>query len=116
VKPKVIEKPWGKEEIWAETEFYVGKVLYIEPGHRLSLQHHEEKTETIRVGFGELELEYGPSPDKLEKITLGPLECFHIPAGMVHRMKAIGMFTEVFEVSTPHLDDVVRHSDDYGRE
>ncbi len=112
---RIVEKPWGKEEIWAETDLYVGKVLYIEPGHRLSLQHHEEKVETIRIGFGELTLEYGPSPDELTTIVLGPLESFHIPAGMLHRMSAVDCFTEVIEVSTPHLDDVVRHSDDYGR-
>ena len=38
---KHVDKPWGHEEIWAHTERYVGKVIVVEPGKRLSLQFHE---------------------------------------------------------------------------
>ncbi|MFT5042400.1 MAG: mannose-6-phosphate isomerase, partial [Hyphomicrobiaceae bacterium] len=47
--PRRIDKPWGYEIIWAHTDRYVGKILHIDAGHRLSYQFHREKEETIYV-------------------------------------------------------------------
>ena len=110
-----VEKPWGHEEIWAETRDYVGKVLYIKAGHRLSLQHHQVKEETVRVAVGTMDLELSGPDGRLVTHRLGPGETRHIAPGARHRMTAV-TDCEVYEVSTPHLDDVVRHADDYGRE
>lgn len=110
-----VDKPWGNELIWAHTNAYVGKVLTIEAGRRLSLQYHEEKTETILVVDGRLLLHHGPSPEEIETTEMGPGERFHVPAGLVHRYEALEE-TRLIEVSTPQLDDVVRLVDDYGRE
>jgi mannose-6-phosphate isomerase len=109
-----VKKPWGREEIWAETDSYIGKNIIIETGHRLSLQHHDTKEETIRVSSGLLYLEYGYEKDKLSAKIMSEGDSFHIPAKMIHRFKAI---TEciLVEVSTNHLDDIVRYEDDYGR-
>ena len=52
-----VEKPWGYELIFAETEFYVGKILHVEKDEQLSLQYHEVKDETVYVATGVLELE-----------------------------------------------------------
>lgn len=109
-----IQKPWGHEEIWAETPAYVGKVLHIEAGHRLSLQHHERKDETLRVERGVLEVDLENDAGVLVRSRLGPGESFHVPPKRKHRMKAITV-CDVVEVSTPELHDVVRHEDDYGR-
>jgi mannose-6-phosphate isomerase len=109
-----VEKPWGHEEIWAETERYVGKLLVIRAGHRLSLQHHERKDETLRVLSGEVRVWRGPHAHQLQELTLGPGEVLHIPPGTLHRFEALSD-AELIEVSTPELDDVVRHADDYGR-
>jgi mannose-6-phosphate isomerase-like protein (cupin superfamily) len=109
-----VEKPWGHEEIWAETSRYVGKILYISEGHRLSLQHHEVKDETIRVSSGVLALELEDDSGVLRTLRLTAGESAHIRPGHKHRMAAI-TDVQVLEVSTPELDDVVRHSDDYGR-
>ena len=109
-----VDKPWGHEEIWAETEQYVGKILAIQAGHRLSLQHHELKDETIRVLTGTMELELEDDNGVVQKHTLGPGMSRHIRPHHKHRMYAV-TDVEVVEVSTPELDDVVRHSDDYGR-
>ena len=109
-----VEKPWGHEEIWAETSHYVGKVLVIHAGHRLSLQHHEVKVETIRVSKGQLDLEIDDTTGTLRQHVLGPGDCFHISPGIRHRMRAISD-VELIEVSTTELEDVVRHEDDYGR-
>lgn len=109
-----VEKPWGHEEIWAEAAGYVGKVLFIREGHRLSLQHHAVKHETIRVARGLLELtrDDGQGGLRVELLQVG--ESTEIPPGTRHRMRAITDL-EIFEVSTAELDDVVRHEDDYGR-
>lgn len=109
-----VEKPWGHEEIWAECSAYVGKLLVIRAGHRLSLQHHEIKEETIRLNRGRMELELENAQGVLQTHLVLPGESYHILPGKKHRMKAI-VDCEVLEVSTPHLQDVVRHSDDYGR-
>ena len=108
-----IEKPWGHEIVYAHTDRYAGKVLSIRAGERLSLQYHRLKEETIYVVSGALELvvEEGGS---LVTRTLSRGEAFHIPAGVRHRMIAHAD-TEVAEVSSPELDDVVRLEDEYGR-
>ncbi len=116
---KIVEKPWGHEEIWAQTDRYVGKILHIKQGHRLSLQYHEEKTETIRVLSGQLTLTIGDTIQEkqylFEQVLLEG-ESFHISAGTVHRMACYAEGgCQVLEVSTPELDDVVRLADDYKR-
>ncbi len=110
-----VEKPWGHELIWAHTDRYVGKVLVIEPGKRLSLQYHERKDESLLVVRGTLRLHIGPTLEELEKIDLGPGESYRVPVGHTHRFEALSEQVELVEVSTPELDDVVRVKDDYGR-
>ena len=60
---RTVEKPWGKEEIWGETDKYLGKFLYINAGEMLSRQYHEVKEETICVLEGRLCLEIGGPHD-----------------------------------------------------
>jgi len=111
-----VEKPWGHELIWAQTEVYVGKVLFVKAGHSLSLQFHREKDESWLVQSGRAKLELGEAGEsvlKEEVISAGA--AFHYPPGTVHRVTAIED-TTILEVSTPQLDDVVRLEDAYGRE
>lgn len=110
----LVLKPWGHEKIWARTDKYVGKILHIKSGHRLSLQYHVTKDETIHVQNGTLLLEHGDDVDCLTKYSLNPGDSFHIKPGMIHRMSAV-TDVDVYEVSTTELDDVVRLEDDYGR-
>lgn len=109
-----VEKPWGYELIFAKTGQYVGKILHINKGHRLSLQYHREKEETVFLYSGKMTLVFEENPGKLVEISLAPGECHHIPPGKRHRMIAVED-SDVFEVSTPQLDDVVRLEDRYGR-
>ena len=111
---RTVEKPWGKEEIWAETPKYVGKYLHINAGHRLSRQYHERKEETIRVLKGKLILEVGVGENMIFT-SLSPGEVFHVTPLMVHRFGANDEDVVLVEVSTPELDDVIRLSDDYAR-
>jgi mannose-6-phosphate isomerase len=114
--PKRIDKPWGYELWWARTERYVGKILHLEKGHSLSLQYHNVKDETILVQAGELLFETRPKGEtgELRRIVMKPGDVFHITPGTVHRMTGIED-TDILEVSTPELEDVVRLEDRYGR-
>lgn len=112
---KRVEKPWGFEIIWAQTDRYVGKILHINKSHRLSRQYHEKKEETIRVLSGTLSLEIGEIGPGFITHMLYPGDTFHIAPRCVHRMKAMLGDVEVLEVSTPELEDVVRIEDDYMR-
>ena len=109
-----IQKPWGYELIWAQTKDYVGKVLHINKGHKLSLQYHEKKEETIFVSSGKMSFVFENDDGAMEEILLNPGEAHHVPVGRKHRMIALED-CDVFEVSTPQLDDVVRLEDGYGR-
>jgi mannose-6-phosphate isomerase-like protein (cupin superfamily) len=112
---RIVPKPWGHEEIFAETDRYVGKILAIRAGEALSLQYHERKEETLRVLEGRLEFVAGDSVDELRTHLLEPGAVFHVPPRCLHRMVAISDCL-LLEVSTPELDDVVRLEDRYGRE
>ncbi len=111
-----VDKPWGHEMIWAHTERYVGKILVIQPGKRLSLQYHEKKDESVLVVRGMLRLHLENDRKEIEIIDLGPGEHRRIPTGRTHRFEAVDEPVELVEVSTPELDDVVRIEDDFGRE
>jgi mannose-6-phosphate isomerase len=109
-----VDKPWGHEVIWADTELYVGKVLHVNAGEALSLQYHREKDETLYVLSGYVRMEVGPSSEKLEAVELRAGDAMRLRPGTVHRMEALEE-SDVLEVSTPHLDDLVRLDDRYGR-
>jgi mannose-6-phosphate isomerase len=112
--PSTVDKPWGHELIWAKTDRYVGKILHVRAGEALSLQYHCVKDETIMVLAGRLSFEFFVEGQTPRCSELGPGEPFHIAPGLRHRMIAIED-TDVLEVSTPELDDVVRLEDRYGR-
>jgi mannose-6-phosphate isomerase len=115
-EPRKVEKPWGSELIWAETDQYVGKVLFVKAGESISLQFHREKDESWLVQQGRAKLELGSAGDPvLREEVIAPGASFHFPTGTVHRVTALED-TTIVEVSTPQLDDVVRLEDRYGRE
>lgn len=109
-----VEKPWGHELIWAQTDRYVAKVLFIKKGHKLSRQYHKVKDETLFVETGEMDLEVGDGSER-RTLRMRPGDTFHVVPGTIHRMIA-AEDVRVFEASTPELDDVVRLEDAYGRE
>jgi mannose-6-phosphate isomerase len=111
-----VEKPWGHELIWALSDVYCGKVLFVKAGAALSLQFHKQKDESWLVQSGRVKLELGDVGQAVlyeEVISAGA--AFRYRPGTVHRVTALED-TTILEVSTPHLDDVVRLEDLYGRE
>jgi mannose-6-phosphate isomerase-like protein (cupin superfamily) len=109
METKRVNKPWGYELIFAVTEKYVGKILHINKGESLSLQYHKIKDETIHVQSGLLLFQTAPphQPEKMTEMELKPGQSFRITPLLIHRMVAL-QDTDVLEVSTPELDDVVR--------
>jgi mannose-6-phosphate isomerase len=115
-EPRKVEKPWGYELVWAETERYVGKILFIKAGESLSLQFHNVKDESWLVQQGRAKLELGSAGDAvLNEEVIATGATFRFRPGTVHRVTALED-TTIVEVSTPELDDVVRLEDRYGRE
>ena len=115
-EPRRVEKPWGYELIWALSDIYCGKKLFIRAGQALSLQFHRVKDETIYVESGRVEFTIGAAGEAVpKKEVVGAGAAFHVTPGTVHRMRALEDST-LLEVSTPQLDDVVRLEDAYGRE
>jgi mannose-6-phosphate isomerase-like protein (cupin superfamily) len=117
VEIKRVPKPWGHETIWAHTDTYVGKILHINAGHALSVQYHEVKDETVHLLSGQLiyriwEQGKDSTPTNVD-LRLG--QSYRITPHTIHQMEAV-TDCDILEVSTPHLDDVVRLVDRYGRE
>lgn len=113
--PKRVPKPWGYELWYAHTDSYAGKILHVDSGHRLSLQYHERKDESCYLLSGRVLLIQGPNVEELQQRELGPGSVWRNLPRQVHTIEALED-SDVLEVSTPHLDDVVRISDRYGRE
>jgi mannose-6-phosphate isomerase len=109
-----VPKPWGHETIWAKTDQYVGKILHIKAGEALSVQYHNVKDETVYLMSGQLIYRIWEN-DQPKSVDLRIGQAFRITPGTVHQMEAV-TDCDVLEVSTPHLDDVVRLTDRYGRE
>ena len=111
--PIKIEKPWGYELLFAHTDKYAGKVMFVKKGHRLSLQYHKKKDETIYVQQGKALMEI-ETEGRMVQVELTNGSCFRVSPLTKHRLKATED-TLIFEVSTHELDDIERLADDYGR-
>jgi mannose-6-phosphate isomerase-like protein (cupin superfamily) len=109
-----VSKPWGHETIWAQTEAYVGKILHINAGEALSVQYHNVKDETVYLLSGQIIYRVWDGETAVD-VQLKVGEAYRITPGTVHQMEAV-TDCDILEVSTPHLQDVVRLTDRYGRE
>ncbi len=112
--PRKNEKPWGYELLFALTEKYAGKLIYVKQGHRLSLQYHRQKDETLYIYEGKALVEIEGKNGEIVEQEMKSGDSFRVPPMTKHRMKALED-TVFFEVSTPELEDIVRMEDDYGR-
>jgi mannose-6-phosphate isomerase-like protein (cupin superfamily) len=110
-----VDKPWGHELRWAVTDRYLGKLIHIKGGQALSLQYHVQKDESIFVVSGLLDLVLESADGVLETHRLAPGMSAHVHPGRRHRFSAVEE-TELFEASSPEIDDIVRLEDRYGRE
>ena len=112
--PVRVEKPWGYEIWYAWTDQYVGKIIHVNKGGRLSLQYHDKKDETSYLLSGKLLLVRGPSVDQLTETVIEAGRQWRNTPGIIHTIEGIED-ADVLEVSTPQLEDIVRLDDRYGR-
>ena len=110
-----VDKPWGYELRWAITDRYLGKVIHVNRGHKLSLQYHVQKDEAIYIMSGALDLVLEDERGEVQTHRLEPGMSARVRPGRRHRFVAVED-TDLFEVSSPEIDDVVRLEDAYGRE
>ena len=112
--PRKTEKPWGFELLFAHTPKYVGKLIFVRKGHRLSFQYHNQKDESMYIYQGKAMIEIEDGDGQLVQSVAESGHALWLPPGTKHRVAALED-TTLFEVSTPELEDVVRLEDDYGR-
>jgi mannose-6-phosphate isomerase len=110
-----VDKPWGYELRWAITDRYLGKVLHINKGEALSLQYHRQKDECQYILAGAIDMEVGQAEGEMTTRRMRAGDTVHLTPGTRHRLTAVED-TDIFEVSTPEIDDVVRLEDRYGRD
>lgn len=112
---KRIEKPWGYELHWVrEGEPYIGKILHINTGARLSLQVHDEKQESWFLMNGQANVIWENNKGELIETELQPGQGYSTKVGQKHRLKGV-TDCDIVEVSTPEAGTTWRLEDDYAR-
>ena len=111
---ETIEKPWGWEFIVEHNEHYTVKILHVNAGHRMSLQYHNEKTETAYVLKGSMRNWKSEDDSDFDVYMAGT--SLHVAPGQIHRFGATQAYdVEILECSRSMLNDVERLADDYSR-
>ena len=112
---KRIEKPWGYEIHWTPSDLpYMGKILHINAGKRLSLQYHNKKQETWFMMTGKAKLVWDNENNELIETELQYGQGYTCKIGQRHRLVGI-TDCDVIEVSTPEIGTTERLEDDYSR-
>lgn len=114
-EPQTLERDWGQEILIAHTPTYLGKVLVMNAGTKGGLQVHVEKEETFYLLRGEAVVDFEGEDGKLQSLEMRPSMSIHVPAGAVHRTRAITDCV-FFECSTPHFDDRIRMEEEFGEQ
>lgn len=113
---KRIEKPWGYEIHWVpEDAPYMGKVLHVNEGARLSLQVHDEKQESWFIIGGKGAVIWENNQGEMVETVLEPGKGYSTKVGQKHRLKGLEGGCDILEVSTPEAGTTWRLEDDYAR-
>ncbi len=112
---KKVKKPWGYELHFTQDNLpYMGKILHINTGKRLSLQIHDRKVESWYLLKGRVKMVIENSKGKTEAIMMRPGVGYTTKLGQKHRLLGI-KDADVLEVSTPEIGNTYRLEDDYAR-
>lgn len=113
---KRIEKPWGFELHWVPADApYLGKLLHINEGARLSLQVHDEKQESWFIISGQGAVIWEDDKGELVETELRPGVGYSTKVGQKHRLKGLAGGCDIIEVSTPERGTTWRLEDDFAR-
>lgn len=112
---KKIDKPWGHELHWTPDNLpYMGKILHINQGARLSLQLHDKKQESWMILSGRGKVIWENSNGELTETELVAGQGYSCALGQKHRLAGI-TDCDILEVSTPEIGTTYRLEDDYKR-
>ena len=112
---KRVEKPWGYELHWVREDApYIGKVLHINAGARLSLQVHDEKQESWFIMNGQAVVIWENAKGEMIETELQPGVGYSTKVGQKHRLRGI-TDADILEVSTPERGTTWRLEDDFAR-
>lgn len=112
---KRVEKPWGYELHWVREDApYIGKVLHINEGGRLSLQIHDQKEESWLLVSGRAAVIWENNQGELVQTELQPGQGYSTRVGQKHRLIGI-TDCDIVEASTPEKGTTWRLEDDYSR-
>lgn len=112
---KRIEKPWGYEIHWVpEDAPYIGKILHINKGARLSLQLHDKKQESWLMMNGQAAVIWENDQGELIQTDLQPGQGYSTQLGQKHRLVGV-TDCDILEASTPEQGTTWRLEDDYSR-
>ncbi|MEK7599516.1 MAG: cupin [Patescibacteria group bacterium] len=112
---KRIDKPWGYEVHWVPADApYMGKIIHVNEGARLSLQIHDEKQESWLVVKGKAAVIWENEQGELIQTDLQEGQGYSTKLGQRHRLVGV-TDCDIIEVSTPELGTTWRLEDDYAR-
>lgn len=106
------ERPWGTQLQYAHNEPCTVTLMIVEPGQRLSLQSHRDRTELWIILDDGAEVQVGERvvhPKAGDEIRIARAE--------MHRLSSTGPTVRVLEVAFGPWDqaDITRYEDDYDR-
>lgn len=110
-----IDKPWGYELHWTPADMpYMGKIIHINAGARLSLQSHDQKQESWMVIKGEAKVIWENDKGELTETAIEQGKGYSVALGQRHRLAGV-TDCDIVEVSTPEKGTTWRLDDDYSR-
>ena len=110
-----IDKPWGYELHWVpDGAPYMGKLIHVNEGARLSLQIHDEKQESWFLIHGRAKVIWQDHTGELIETELETGTGYSTKIGQQHRLAGI-TDCDIIEVSTPEAGTTWRLDDDYAR-
>jgi len=112
---KKIDKPWGYELHWTPSDKpYMGKLIHVNAGARLSLQVHDQKQESWFLVKGKAKVIWENTDGELIETELEVNQGYSCALGQKHRLAGI-TDADIIEVSTPEIGTTFRLEDDYKR-
>ncbi|MBP6880349.1 hypothetical protein KBC31_01835 [Candidatus Saccharibacteria bacterium] len=112
-----IDKPWGYELHFVPDGLpYMGKLIHIDAGKRLSLQVHDQKQESYILLDGDGWVLLENADGEMEQIKLSKSEGIITSLGQKHRLFAGKSDTNIIEFSSSEVGNTFRLEDDYDRQ
>ncbi len=111
---RTVDRPWGHFRQFVANQPVTVKTITVQPGHRLSLQRHDQREEMWQILDGPMDVVVGDQAWRAQ-----PDELVWIPRGSAHRIGNPGRRPgRVLEIAFGAFEeeDIERLEDDYQRD